>query len=412
MLAMTILYNLGINLYTIAIKIASLFNPRAKLWVTGRKGWRQKLEGKISSGDKVLWIHCASLGEFEQGRPVIESLKKQRPGVKVVLSFFSPSGYEIRKNYNYADVITYLPEDKVRNARDFIEIIKPDIAVFVKYEFWYNYIDILHRKNIPLYLVSGIFRQEQHFFRWYGSFFRSMLLKFDKIFVQDERSLELLQGIGIWNAEKAGDTRFDRVAEIASQAKDIEKLELFRGDEKVAIAGSSWRPDEEIIARYINENPYVMKWVFAPHEITDDNIDRLERSLNTGVIRYSRYDGTQDARVMIIDNIGMLSSCYRYAHFAIVGGGFGKGIHNILEPACWGIPVIFGPRHEKFREALELLKVNGGFTYDSFESFRSAVEKLNTDKPFYLRSALASSLYINNNTGATSIILSELLNRI
>lgn len=412
MLAMTILYNLLINLYTIAIKIASLFNPRAKLWVTGRKGWRHKLEGKISPGDKVLWIHCASLGEFEQGRPVIESLKKQRPGVKVVLSFFSPSGYEIRKNYNYADVITYLPEDTVRNAKDFIEIIKPDIAVFVKYEFWYNYIDILHRKNIPLYLVSGIFRQEQHFFRWYGSFFRSMLLKIDKIFVQDERSLELLQGIGIRNAEKAGDTRFDRVAEIASQAKDIEKLELFRGDEKVAIAGSSWRPDEEIIARYINENPYVMKWVFAPHEITDDNIDRLERSLNTGVIRYSRYDGTQDARVMIIDNIGMLSSCYRYAHFAIVGGGFGKGIHNILEPACWGIPVIFGPRHEKFREALELLKVNGGFTYDSFESFRSAVEKLNTDKPFYLRSALASSLYIKNNTGATSIILSELLNRI
>lgn len=409
---MVILYNLGIYLYTIVIKLASLFNPRARQWVTGRDGWRQKLNGKIIPGDKVLWIHCASLGEFEQGRPIIESLKKEKPGVKIVLSFFSPSGYEIRKNYQHADVITYLPEDTPGNAKDFIDLIKPDIAVFVKYEFWYNYIDVLHRKKVPLYLVSGIFRKDQHFFRWYGSFFRSMLLKIEKIFVQDERSLELLRSIGISNAVKAGDTRFDRVAEIASHARDIEKLVKFRGDEKLAIAGSSWRPDEEIIARYINENPEVMKWVFAPHEITEDNIDRLERSLNTGVVRYSRYDGSQEARVMIIDNIGMLSSCYRYAQFAIVGGGFGKGIHNILEPACWGIPVLFGPRHEKFREALELLKVNGGFTYNSFDSFRIAVEKLNRDRPFYLQSALSSSLYIKNNTGATSIILSELMNRI
>ncbi|HLN20287.1 MAG TPA: glycosyltransferase N-terminal domain-containing protein [Bacteroidales bacterium] len=409
---MNILYNTGIYLYITAVRIASFFDLRARLWVRGRKNWREKVREKISPGDKVFWIHCASLGEFEQGRPVVEEIRRQKPGIKIVLSFFSPSGYEIRKDYPGADLVTYLPADTRRNASAFIDLIHPEAAMFVKYEFWYNYISVLHEKNVPAYLISGIFRPQQHFFRWYGSFFRKMLFRFSKIFVQDDGSLMLLKGIGIKNAEKAGDTRFDRVAEIASHARDIEKLEQFRGNEKLLLAGSSWRQDEEIVAGYINENPGRMKWVFAPHEIDDANIERLEKLFSTSVIRFSKFDIKDDARVMIIDNIGMLSSAYRYAHIAIVGGGFGKGIHNILEPACWGIPVLFGPRHEKFREAIELLKVNGGITFNSFESFKAAIDKLLSDEAFYLKSGNEASSYVNNNKGATNIILREVIDRL
>lgn len=410
---MTALYNIGILIYKVLAQIAALFSSKAKLWVNGQKRWRGILREKISPGDRVFWIHCSSLGEFEQGRPVVEEMKKQRPDIKILLTFFSPSGYEIRKNYAGADCICYLPADTPSNATEFLSLAHPALAVFVKYEFWNNHIAELHQRNIPLYLISAIFRPDQHFFKPYGSFFRSMLKKFEKIFVQDERSLELLRGIGITKAVKAGDTRFDRVVQIATNAKDIPQISSFRNGEKLFLAGSSWKPDEEIIARYINLGPGRMKWVFAPHEIDEANIARIEKLFTSKCVRFSQYnEESAAARILIIDNIGMLSSAYRYATIAAVGGGFGKGIHNILEPACWGIPVLFGPGHEKFREALELLKVKGGMTFDSFESFKEILDKLLNDDEYYLKSARSASQYVSENTGATGMLMGELMHRI
>jgi 3-deoxy-D-manno-octulosonic-acid transferase len=410
---MKLLYNLGVLAYSILVHLVSPFNIKAKQWSDGRKGWKQRISEKIKPEDKVFWIHCASLGEFEQGRPVIEEIRKLKPGVKILLSFFSPSGYEIRKNYAFADYICYLPADTRSNARTFIKLVHPETVVFVKYEFWNNYISELKNNNIPLYLISGIFRKSQHFFKWYGTFFRQMLLKFEKLYVQDDNSLKLLNHIGITNVEVAGDTRFDRVMQIAGAAKDIPQLNSFKGEEQLFLAGSSWKPDEEIISEYINRYPGKMKWVFAPHEIDEENIRRIEKLFTVKSLRFSQYDGSKtDARVLIIDNIGMLSSAYRYAHIAAVGGGFGKGIHNVLEPACWGIPVLFGPRHEKFREAIELLNENGGMTFDSYEKFSSLLNNLLEDESFYLKSAKSAGYYVNKNTGATGKILGDLLTKI
>ncbi len=329
-------------------------------------------------------MHCASLGEFEQGRPVIEAIKKEMPDFKIILTFFSPSGYEIRKNYQNADIVCYLPADTPGNAEKFVNSIKPELVIFVKYEFWYNYISVLSRKAIPLFLISAIFRKEQHFFKWYGSFFRDMLKKFRMIYVQDQNSLDLLRGIGLKNVVQAGDTRFDRVMEIAGTAEIIPQLESFRGNERLFLAGSSWKKDEEIIAEYINKYPDRMKWVFAPHEIGSENIERLEKLFRVKCIRFSEFtDESRDARVLIIDNIGMLSSAYRYAYIAAVGGGFGKGIHNILEPACWGIPVLFGPNHQKFREALELISLGGAKSFKNYNDFESILDGLLSDEKFY-----------------------------
>jgi len=406
---MGLLYNIAINVYVLIARLLSLFNSKASLWIKGHKGWAGRIRDKIKPGDKTVRVHCASLGEFEPGRPVIEAIKKEIPELKIMLTFFSPSGYEIRKNYEGADCIAYLPADTRRNASEFLGLVNPSYVIFVKYEFWNNYISLTEKANIPIYLISAIFRPGQHFFMWYGSFFRRMLKKFTKIFVQDQRSLDLLASIGITNALLAGDTRFDRVLEIASAAREIPELEKFRGDEKLFLAGSSWKQDEEIIARYINKSPGRMKWVFAPHEIDKPNIERLERLLNVSHKRFSEF-GKADAetRVLIIDNIGMLSSAYKYAHIAEIGGGFGKGIHNILEPACWGIPVMFGPGYEKFREAVELINEKGAMTFDSFEIFSDILDKWLTDEPFYLKSAKTMSYYITKNTGATGKIMKEI----
>jgi 3-deoxy-D-manno-octulosonic-acid transferase len=406
---MKFIYTLIIYIFTGLINIVSLVNHKASLWVKGRRKWASKLKENIGSGENTIWIHCASLGEFEQGRPVIERIKDKAPDIKIVLTFFSPSGYEIRKNYKLADYICYLPADLPGNASEFISIIKPSVAIFVKYEFWNNYISELSKRNIPLYLVSGIFRLDQHFFRWYGGFFRNILKKFTHIFVQDNRSLDLLHDIGIHNVTVAGDTRFDRVKQIAEEAENLPVIEKFKSDERLFLAGSSCRPDEEIIAQYINKFPVKMKWVFAPHEIDKTNIERLEKLFNVKHVRYSQFNETgADARVLIIDNIGMLSSAYRYAYIAAIGGGFGSGIHNVLEPACWGIPVMFGPRHKKFREAIDLINENGAMTFDSFGNFSDILDKWLTDELFYLKSAKAASFYINKNTGATGKILQEI----
>lgn len=387
----------------------SLFNPKARQWVKGRKGWKESLRHRIKGGEEYIWIHCASLGEFEQGRPVIEAIRKDMPDKRILLSFFSPSGYEIRKNYSGADIVCYLPADTPRNASLFVSIVNPCMTIFVKYEFWSNYTFALRKKRVPLYLISGIFRPDQHFFKWYGSFFRKILFRFTHIFVQDPGSLELLKSKGLKNVSLAGDTRFDRVLEIAGSADEMPLLNTFRNGEKLFLAGSSWKPDEEIISRYINSDPMKMKWVFAPHEIDESNISRLATLFRTTVVRYSGLtEANADARVLIIDNIGMLSSAYRYASIAAIGGGFGKGIHNILEAACWGVPVIFGPNHKSFREAVDLINQKGAAVFKTFEEFSDMVDRWLSDEEFYLKSSKNAREYIKQNAGATRGIMSKI----
>jgi 3-deoxy-D-manno-octulosonic-acid transferase len=406
---MRYIYNIGILIYRAVAWLISPFNPKVRLWFRGQKDCWDILESKISSSERYIWVHCASLGEFEQGRPVIEAIRKEKPGYRIVLTFFSPSGYEIRKNWPVADVICYLPADTPSNARRFINLVNPEKVIFVKYEFWNNYISEVRRKNIPLFLISGIFRKEQHFFKWYGGFFRGILKKFTGLYVQDQVSQELLRSIGLKNFSIAGDTRFDRVIQIASEAKEIPQVEQFRAKEKLFLAGSSWKPDEEIIANYINKYPGKMKWVFAPHLIDEENIGRLVKLFSVKFVRFSEFTGENaDARVLIIDNIGMLSSAYRYANIAEVGGGFGKGIHNVLEPACWNIPVLFGPEHKRFREAVALLEAGGAGTFSNYSEFEAILDRWLTDDDLYKMAADSAGRYVSKNSGATARIIKEI----
>ena len=409
---MILFYNLGILFFSVIAFLISPFNHKARLLIRGRRGAFSIMEKNISPGDKFIWVHCASLGEFEQGRPVIESIKKEMPGMKIIVTFFSPSGYEIRKNYGQADIVCYLPSDTPGNAEKFVSLLKPELVIFVKYEFWNNYISAVNNQGIPLLLISAIFREEQIFFRWYGGFFRKILKKFSHVFVQDQKSAEMLGSIGISNVTVAGDTRFDRVLEIAASAKSIPQIESFRGNEKLFLAGSSWKPDEEIISRYINEYSDRMKWIFAPHKIERENIERLIKLFRVKCVKFSEYnEGGKDARVMIIDNIGMLSSAYRYAYVAAVGGGFGKGIHNILEPACWGIPVMFGPNHEKFREAVDLISLEGAKPYGNYDEFKSGLEDLISDEKLYAKSGQSAGKYVRENAGATRKIMEWIVSK-
>ncbi len=406
---MKTIYTGLIAFYSAIAGAASPFSAKARRWVRGRRGWRERLSSFSRGEGKVAWVHCASLGEFEQGRPVIEKIRRDHPDWKVVVTFFSPSGYEIRKDYRGADMVMYLPTDLPANVRFFLDHIKPDLALFVKYEFWYNYLSELKRRNIPTYLVSGIFRPDQYFFRWYGSFARGVFQVFNRIFLQDEQSGRLLESIGYHRYSVTGDTRFDRVSQIAAAAKDLPVIEKFRGKESLFVAGSSWDEDEEIIVRYINSNSGAMKWVIAPHEIDEAHLCRIEKRLTPESVRYSRYvEGAKSCRVMIIDNIGMLSSVYRYASIAAVGGGFGRGIHNILEPACWGIPVLFGPHHLKFREAVQLKERGGAVSFDNFETFTSVVEKYLSDPVALEAAGNASAIYISENKGSTDKVYKEI----
>jgi 3-deoxy-D-manno-octulosonic-acid transferase len=409
---MKVLYNIGILIFKAIAYLVAPFNSKVSLWIKGQREWAEKIMEKIKEGDRTIWIHCASLGEFEQGRPVLEAIKKEMPDFKIVLTFFSPSGYEIRKNYASADCIIYLPADSPRNAVKFISLVNPEFVIFVKYEFWNNYITQLYENKVPLYLISAIFRPGQHFFRWYGTFFRDILKKFEIIFVQDRRSVDLLSGIGIVDIIMAGDTRFDRVIQLSRTARDIPQIDRFRGDEKLFLAGSSWKQDEEIITRYINSFPDKMKWVFAPHEIDNANIERLVKLFQVSVVRFSEYNETSsEARVLIIDNIGMLSSAYRYAYISAIGGGFGKGIHNILEPSCWGIPVIFGPRYKKFREAVELIESGGAKSFFTYEDFEHIMSEWLSEPDLYSASAQVAGDYVRQHTGATDIIIQEIFRK-
>ena len=395
------------------VVIVSAFNSKATMMILGRKRALDDISKVFGPGDRIFWFHCASLGEFEQGRPVIEKVREKDSGIRILLSFYSPSGYEVRKNYDGADCVVYLPLDTRRNAKRFIEKLNPEKAIFIKYEFWYNYLAELQERNIPVYLISGIFRKGQPFFRWYGRYFREILKGFTHLYIQDEGSASLLKEYGINNYSISGDTRFDRVMDISRRSTGVAAVERFSRDRMVFIAGSSWQPEEEMIARYTGEPGREARWIIAPHNTNKANIERIEKLFSGISARYTELAGEipDNTRVLIIDTIGILSSLYRYARIAVIGGGFGRGIHNILEAATWGIPVLFGPRHEKFKEATDLLSLGGARSFSDYKDFRATLDKF-VDNPAGLEKAGATSReYINSNLGATDLISSELLTK-
>ncbi|MBI9068045.1 MAG: 3-deoxy-D-manno-octulosonic acid transferase [Salinivirgaceae bacterium] len=406
---MLFLYNLGIRLYVFAIRIASLFNSKAKLWIDGRKNSFENLKSDFQDNPKVLWFHVSSLGEFEQGRPVIEAVKKKYPDYKILLTFFSPSGYEIRKNYSGADFIYYLPVDTKQNAKQFLEIVNPTIAFFVKYEYWFHYLKQLNNKKIPTYIFSAIFRENQLFFKPQGKWYRKMLSFFKVLYVQNDRSKELLKTIGIQNVVIAGDTRFDRVFDISQQKKDLPLIEKFAQNSKVIVAGSTWEKDEELISDYIEAHKEI-KWIIAPHEIHESHIEKIEKLLKNKCLRYSgaTQDNILSVNVLIIDSIGLLSSLFKFGHVAYIGGGFGSGIHNTLEAATYGIPVLFGPNYKNFQEACDLIEKNAGFSINNSSEFISALNSLFTDEILRNEAGNAAINYVNSMRGGTKIILAEL----
>ncbi|MEQ8424019.1 MAG: glycosyltransferase N-terminal domain-containing protein [Cyclobacteriaceae bacterium] len=360
-----------------------------------------------SEAAPLAWVHCASLGEFEQGRPIIERFKDEFPSYKILLTFFSPSGYEVRKNYALADYIFYLPWDTPDNARKFVELTKPQIAFFVKYEFWHNYIKTLEAHRIPILSVSSIFRPDQIFFKSYGGFFRRILERFNHFFVQNEKSEELLNKIGISNTSTAGDTRFDRVDQIVSQSKEIEIAQKFKNGENVFVVGSCWPEDLEVLAPHINSNAGKLKFIIAPHELKESFLVEIENALSVETVRYSEVDTNVDsADVMIIDNVGMLSALYRYGEYAYVGGAFGKGLHNILEAACYGVPIFFGNKNYlKFREAQDLIVRGGAFEVSDYADFKTKYESLINRPENYLLACEVTKEYVAENLGATKKIL-------
>ena len=433
------MYNFIIYLYLFGVAVASRFNDKVrKMWRGERDAFRV-LREKVEPGARYVWFHAASLGEFEQGRPLMEQLRRERPELKILLTFFSPSGYEVRKNYDGADIICYLPLDTPLNARRFLRLIRPEIAFFIKYEFWYNYLHILKHRNVPAYSVSSIFREGQVFFRWYGRQYGRVLKCFTHFYVQNEKSRELLASIGLTNVTITGDTRFDRVLQIKEQAKVLPMVDDFMKSQtsnsnpqncKVFIAGSSWPPDEEIFIRYFREHPE-WKLVIAPHVIGEDHLQQIEKMLEgIEVTRYTKAplsppeggtivstDKTIEAlsgavggaSALIIDCFGLLSSIYRYATVTYVGGGFGVGIHNTVEAAVWGVPVIFGPNNEKFQEAQELKACGGGFEIKSYDDFARLMDRFDSDPQFTADAGRKAGQYVEQKAGATRKILSDTL---
>lgn len=408
------MYSLAIHLYSFIIELISPFHKKARLMRFGQWKTNAILREKIDRKTSYIWFHAASLGEFEQGRPMMEKIKAEHPEYKILLTFFSPSGYEVRKNYNGADVICYLPFDTPYRVKKFIHLANPVMAVFIKYEFWGNYLKELHNKGIPVYIISAIFRPDQLFFQWYGKSYRKMLHHFTHLFVQDERSRKLLEEFGITNVSVTGDTRFDRVLDIHKQAREIAIVEKFvsgcDGRQPVTlVAGSSWPQDEEILTPYFHAHPE-MKLIIAPHEIHREHLLSIESMLKRPSVRLSEAHendlSTKDC--LIIDSFGLLSSIYRYGQIAYIGGGFGAGIHNTLEAAVYGIPVLFGPKYHKFKEAKDLIAVGGGFTVDGAASFGAKMDELLTDPEALTAAGRAAGEFVSNNAGATGMILKKL----
>lgn len=412
---LTILYTIGVYIYAGAIRLAALWNTKARQWIEGRQLIGAQLADfnqKAPSGAPRIWIHCASLGEFEQGRPLIEKIRSDYPDVQLMLTFFSPSGYEIRKNYPMADLICYLPVDTPGRAKDFVAKMKPDLAIFVKYEFWRHHLHALQQAGVPTLLISAIFRPEQVFFKAYGFWYRGLLSYFQHIFTQDAASDELLKSIGVQHFSRAGDTRVDRVLQLKDQAKKFPEIARFVADAPVWIAGSTWPVDEAMLFPFWeNHLPDHWKIIIAPHDIAEDHIEQIENRSNFPTVRYSELskdgEAAVAARVLIINNIGMLSALYQYGRLAYIGGGFGKAIHNLLEPIAFGLPVIFGPKHEKFQEALALKSSGGGFAIAGQEALLPVWQQLQEENN-YRKAAEAAIEYLLQSQGSTLKILQYL----
>lgn len=442
------MYNIAIYIYLIGVAIGSLFNKKIKKMWRGEREAVDLLKEKVDPTAKYVWFHAASLGEFEQGRPLIEQLKATHPEYKILLTFFSPSGYEVRKNYEGADIVCYLPLDTIRNARRFLRAVHPVMAFFIKYEFWYNYLHILRHRGVPVYSVSSIFRPGQVFFKWYGRNYAKVLHCITHFFVQNEVSLQLLKGIGIDEATVVGDTRFDRVLQIKEQAKKLPIVEAFKGingkgdackddlsedacnDDlsedackrdlsengckgcKVFVAGSSWQPDEDIFIRFFNDHPD-WKLIIAPHVIGEDHLAYILDKLQMKAVRYTQAteQSAAEARCLIIDCFGLLSTIYRYGEIAYVGGGFGVGIHNVPEAAVWGVPVLFGPNNKRFQEAQDLLACKGSFEVTDYDSFNTIISRLISDDKFRHQCGEASANYVKSRSGATDIIMKSVVGK-
>ncbi|MBD2702648.1 3-deoxy-D-manno-octulosonic acid transferase [Spirosoma sp. BT702] len=401
-------YNAGIAVYQGLLRLAAPFNQKAQQWVTGRRNWQSTLNSFLAGNAfPIVWFHAASLGEFEQGRPVMEAFREQYPNYKILLTFFSPSGYEVRKNYAGADYVLYLPADTPANAREFVRLVKPEMVFFIKYEFWYNYLHELRKRNIPIISFSTIFRPNQLFFRELGpisQFYKSLLGYFDHILVQNQESVDLLASIGMTNVTLAGDTRFDRVAHVASTKKDIPIAQAFKSETPLLVVGSAWQADMAILLPFINQFDKPLKVIIAPHEIHDDEIERWRSQLTKTSIRFSQTNvaDAQTADVLFIDNIGMLSSLYQYGEFAHIGGAFGKGLHNILEAATFGMPLFFGPNYTKFQEAVDLIKEGAAFPVRDTSEFQTAFVK-QYENPS--EATLISRHYVLRNIGATEKVM-------
>lgn len=407
------MYQLGIRIYFLVARISALFNEKAQLFVRGQKGIFETVEKKLLFKRPVIWIHCASLGEFEQGRPLIEKIKQQHPDHQIVLTFYSPSGYEIRKNYELADCVCYLPADTPGKARKFIEMIQPEKAFFIKYEYWYNYFRILKEKDVPIYMISAIFRPKQLFFSkgLRGKWYRKILQNVEHFFVQNEQSALLLKQIGLNNFTITGDTRFDRVAEIAARSRDLPRIKQFKKGGKLIVAGSTWPPDEALLIKFLKQNPEA-KIVFAPHEVKESNVLRLLKQMPVDAALYSLSEGHDLSfyRVLIIDTIGLLSSIYRYADVAYIGGGFGVGIHNTLEAAVYNIPVVFGPNYKKFQEARGLEDSGVAFPIQNTVELNNTLNKLLEDEKGRHDIATKCREFMAKNIGATQQVLTKVFN--
>ncbi len=386
--------------------IASRWDGKIRKMWRGERDAFNVLRSKVDPSARYMWFHAASLGEFEQGRPIMERLRKSHPEFKILLTFFSPSGYEVRKNYEGADIICYLPLDTPLNARRFLKLVPIECAFFIKYEFWWNYLSLMKKRGIPVYSVSSIFRPEQVFFRWYGRKYRLVLNCIARYFVQNERSRQLLAKLGITDVDITGDTRFDRVIEIKRQAKQLPIVDAFAKGFKVFVAGSSWPPDEDIFIRYFNEHK---EWriVIAPHVIGEDHLQQILRKLKRKAVRYTQTtpEEAANADCLIVDCFGLLSSIYKFADVSYVGGGFGVGIHNVLEAAVWNVPVLFGPNNKRFQEAQELLAYKGGIEITDFDSFEKIMNRFDTDAAWLKSSADAAGAYVLSRSGASDKVL-------
>lgn len=402
------IYTFGIQLYSQIILMASFVGPKAKSWIKGRQKQSKDWHNQNFSEGEWIWFHAASLGEFEQGRPLMEAIKTQHPRYKILLTFFSPSGYEVRKNYEFADQVAYLPADTPKNAKAFVGLFNLKAVFFIKYEFWFNFMLAIHQKNIPLYFIAAKFRAKQHFFRWYGGWARKQLQLVTHFYVQDELSALLLKDIDVPQTSVSGDTRFDRVFQLSQNALQLHVIECFKANRRLFVIGSSWPEDEKMLLPIIAELESDIAVVIAPHDISSKHIQNIEAKLKTSFVRYSDFSDEKQVKVLIIDNIGMLSSIYKYADFAYIGGGFGKSIHNIQEAVTYGCPVIVGPQHKRFSEAVDLIDLGGVFAVSNANALFSIVHRLIRENDFREKASEICRSYVAKQIGATEKIMLQL----